>query len=132
MKKRTEKATLDDRRDSRATKRNLPGVVRTEEVPRAVTDTIPQARFAGGEYSMTLYKGGNDKLPEALPAKRAATGSQPGLRRPTTEAPAILANIRITSINSRQVKLTVNNQPMVLGADDALALAHRILAVLGK
>jgi hypothetical protein len=131
VKRRTEKSTLDDRRDSRATKRNLPVVARTKE-PRAVTDTIPQARFARGEYSITMYKGGNDKLPEALPAKRTAAGSQPGLRRPTTEAPAILANIRITSINSRQVKLTVNDQPMVLGADDALALAHRILAVLGK
>ena len=132
MKKRTEKATLDDRRDSRATKRNLPRVTRTEEVPRAASDTIPQARFAGGEYSMTLYKGGSDKLPDPLAAKRAAAGSQPGMRLPTTEAPAILANIRITSINSRQVKLTVNDQPMMLGAEDALALANRIIAVLGK
>ncbi len=132
MKKRTEKATLDDRRDSRATKRNLPRAPRTDEVPRAASDTIPQARFAGGEYSMTLYKGGSDKLADPLPAKRAAAGSQPGMRRPTTEAPAILANIRITSINSRQVKLTVNDQPMILGAEDALALANRIIAVLGK
>lgn len=132
MKKRTEKATLDDRRDSRATKRNLPRVTRTEEVPRAATDTIPQARFARGEYSMKLYKGSDDKLPEPVPAKRTAAGSQPGLRRPTTEPPAILANIRITSINSRQVKLTVNDQPMMLSAEDALALATRIIAVLGK
>ncbi len=132
MKKRTEKATIDDRRDSRATKRNLPPVTSAQDPPRAATDTIPQTRFARGEYSMTLYKGGNDKLPEVAPAKRTAAGSQPGLRRPTTEAPAILANIRITSINSRQVKLTVNDQPMILGAEEALALAHRIIAVLGK
>ena len=79
-----------------------------------------------------MYKGPNEKLPDPVPAKRTAAGSQPGLRRPTTEAPAILANIRITSINSRQVKMTVNDQPMVLGADDALALAQRILAVLSK
>lgn len=132
MKKRTEKATIDERRGSRDTKRNVSREARTQEVPRAGTDTIPQVRYARGEYSITMYKGPNDKLPDLVPAKRTAAGSQPGLPRPTTEAPAILANIRITSINSRQVKMTVNDQPMVLSADDALALAQRILAVLGK
>ena len=128
--------------DTRATKRNLPRIVDAQAAPRAATDTIPQARYARGEYSITLYKGDNDKLaspalagptlPIPAAAKRTAAGSQSGLRRPISEAPAIPASIRITSINTRQVKLTINDQPMVLAADDALALANRIIAVLGK
>ena len=79
-----------------------------------------------------MYKGPNDKLPDLVAVKRTAAQSRPALRQSSTETPAILANIRISSINSRQVKLTVNDLPMVLGADDALAFAQRILAVLGK
>lgn len=107
-------------------------MARTQEVPRAVTDSISNVGYARGAYSITMYKGPNDKLPDLVAVKRTAAQSRPALRQSSTETPAILANIRISSINSRQVKLTVNDLPMVLGADDALAFAQRILAVLGK
>ncbi len=132
MKKRIEKAAPNDLRDSRATKRELPPIVDPLPEPRAATATVPHARYSSGEYCITLPKGENDKRTKPVLAKRTAAGSQAGLARPTSQPPAIQANIRITSINSHQVKLLVNEQPMVLTADDALALANRIIAVLGK